>query len=67
MNHVYETWDGYRFYLANVSQNDGQSAKRVQLIVNHDPAKYWLTYPGGIVVALGIIFLWIQLKRKYAC
>jgi len=64
MNQVHETWDGYRFYLANVSANNGESAKRVQLIVNHDPAKYWLTYPGGAIVALGMLMLWIRLQKK---
>lgn len=65
MNHVHETWDGTRFYLANVSQNNGQSAKRVQLVVNHDPAKYWLTYPGGVIVALGMLMLWMRVSRKF--
>jgi len=64
MNHVHETWDGYRFYLANVSKNDGVSAKRVQLIVNHDPGKYWLTYPGGAIVALGMLMLWVKLRKR---
>lgn len=57
MNHVYETWDGYRFYLANVTPSSETAAKRVHLVVNHDPAKYWLTYPGALLVALGIALL----------
>jgi hypothetical protein len=57
MNYVYETWDGYRFYLAGIHSKDKERAKSVQLVVNYDPARYRLTYPGGIVVALGIILL----------
>ena len=57
MNQVHETWDGYRFYLSNISQESSASARQVQLAVNHDPAKYWLTYPGGLLVSLGIVLL----------
>lgn len=54
MNNVYETWDGYRFYLANVTPTDASAVHRVQIVVNKDPAKYWLTYPGCFVLAFGI-------------
>jgi hypothetical protein len=65
MNHVYETWDGYRFYLAGMSANSEAGIKRVQIIVNHDPAKYFLTYPGALGVALGMFLLfWMQPYRK---
>jgi hypothetical protein len=57
MNHVYETWDGYRFYLSGISVAEDRAIKRVQIVVNHDPAKYILTYPGAILVALGSILL----------
>lgn len=57
MNNVYETWDGYRFYLSNILPSDGTSAKRIQVVVNYDPAKYWLTYPGAIILTLGIFLL----------
>lgn len=64
MNHVYETWDGYRFYLANITSLES-GLKRVQLAVNYDPAKYYLTYPGGLIVTLGILLLfWMQPYRK---
>lgn len=67
MNHVYETWEGYRFYLAGMtSQTSG--LKRIQVVVNYDPAKYYLTYPGGLITSLGIILLlWMrpyQNKKK---
>lgn len=57
MNKVYETWDGYRFYLANISPADEGSVKSIQLIINHDPVKYWLTYPGAILLVFGVISL----------
>jgi hypothetical protein len=65
MNNVFETWDGYRFYLANISPSSEGTVKRVQIIVNYDPAKYWLTYPGAIILVMGIILLfWIKPYAK---
>ncbi len=64
MNNVHETWEGYRFYLSNISPMNETSAKRVQLAVNHDPAKYWLTYPGALMMCLGIFLLFWM--RPYA-
>lgn len=56
MNEVHETWDGYRFYLSGLTKGPS-GANMVQLVVNRDPAKYWLTYPGGVLIALGIFLL----------
>lgn len=64
MNNVHETWDGFRFYLAGLSTNEETAAKRVQLVVNHDPAKYWLTYPGGAILSLGIALLFFCRKPR---
>lgn len=65
MNHVYETWDGYRFYLAGVGASGESGLKRIQLAVNHDPAKYVLTYPGAILIFVGTVLLfWIYPYRK---
>lgn len=65
MNHVFQTWDGFRFYLANVTPGEEISPQRIQLIVNHDPMKYYLTYPGGVLLGVGIILLfWLQPKGK---
>lgn len=65
MNRVHETWDGYRFYLSNITPSDETAVKKIQLIVNYDPAKYILTYPGGLIVTLGIILLfWFGKKKK---
>lgn len=65
MNQVYETWDGYRFYLAGVGTSSETRIKRIQLAVNHDPAKYILTYPGAVFIFSGIILLfWIYPSRK---
>lgn len=64
MNHVHETWDGYRFYLANIAPPNEVDVKRVQIVVNHDPAKYWLTYPGAIIMCCGIILLFSMRPYK---
>lgn len=65
MNHVYETWDGYRFYLAGVGTSSEPGIKRIQLAVNHDPAKYFLTYPGAVLVFVGVLLLfWFYPSRK---
>lgn len=65
MNNVHETWDGYRFYLSSMAPNDESSAKRIQLAVNLDPAKYFLTYPGAIILAIGILLLfWLRPYKK---
>jgi len=65
MNNVHETWDGYRFYLANITTGDLGSIKKVQIIVNRDPAKYWLTYPGAFFLSAGIFLLfWLRPYRK---
>lgn len=61
MNRVFEK-RGYRFYLANIA-TPPFGAKQVQIVVNHDPAKYYLTYPGAIILALGMILLY--LRRLY--
>lgn len=64
MNNVHETWDGYRFYLANMVDEEG-TAKRIQLVVNHDPGKYWLTYLGAFTLSLGIVLLfWMKPYAK---
>jgi hypothetical protein len=64
MNHVHETWDGYRFYLAGMVASDS-GLKRIQLVVNYDPVKYYLTYPGGLITALGILLLfWLWPYKK---
>ena len=64
MNNVHETWDGFRFYLAGLSTHEETAAKRIQLVVNHDPAKYWLTYPGGAILSLGIVLLFWKRKQR---
>lgn len=65
MNVVHETWDGYRFYLSSIAPKESGSAHQIQLIVNHDPAKYLLTYPGAAILSLGVILLfWIWPYKK---
>ncbi len=61
MNQVYQTWDGYRFYMSGITPPDNSAVHRVQIVVNHDPAKYWLTYPGALVLSLGIgLLFWLR-------
>ncbi len=57
MNNVYESWDGYRFYLAGIGKWLHTDIPCVQFAVNHDPAKYWLTYPGALFVCIGSALL----------
>lgn len=61
MNQVWESEAGFRFYLANLSPLDESDVKHVRLVVNRDPFKRWLTYPGALILSLGIILL---LSRK---
>lgn len=64
MNNVHETWEGYRLYLSNISPSNETAVKRIQLIVNYDPAKYWLTYPGAFVLSLGVgLLFWYKRKK----
>lgn len=66
MNNVYETWDGFRFYLANMTPATSSQAKRVHIVVNYDPAKYLLTYPGALIVSIGILLLfWMNPYRSH--
>jgi hypothetical protein len=62
MNQVYETPDGYRFYLAGMGPIDPYSVRTVQLVVNRDPAKWILTYPGALLLSLGMILLFWKNK-----
>lgn len=59
MNHVHETWDGYRFYLSAMAPADETAVKQVHIVVNYDPAKYFLTYPGAFILSCGILMLFI--------
>ncbi len=64
MNEVHETWEGYRFYLASVYPPSPGEIKRVQIVVNYDPAKYLVTYPGALILTLGIFLLFWKKKKK---
>lgn len=64
MNNVYETAEGYRFYLSHIAPPQEGTLKTIQLVVNYDPAKHWLTYPGGAVLACGIALLFFFTGRK---
>ncbi len=63
MNEVYETDDGYRFYIGGMHAPDGLYPQRIQMIVNRDPIKYWITYPGAIILGIGVFLLFWFKKR----
>jgi len=62
MNQVYESPEGYRYYLSNIAGKENE-VKEIQLAVNYDPAKYLLTYPGGAILVLGAILLLFKKKK----
>lgn len=64
MNHVWESPEGYRFYLANMTPLDETAVKEVRLVVNRDPFKYYLTYPGALILALGIALLFLRKQKS---
>ncbi len=64
MNHVYETWDGYRFYLANILPGNRESLQHVQIVVNRDPMKYYLTLPGFFIFIVGVLSLLFFSKKS---
>ena len=64
MNRVAETKKGFRFYMSNLYTPTQNSAARALIVVNRDPGKLWLTYPGGLILALGIMLLFVQ--KRYA-
>ncbi len=57
MNRVYETWNGYRFYLSSIETSPDKTIQFVHLAVNYDPAKYLLSYPGAFLIFLGSFLL----------
>lgn len=62
MNNVHETKSGYRLYLSGMTAIDTNDVRAVQLAVNRDPAKYLLTYPGALLIAMGILGLFFYKK-----
>lgn len=60
MNQVHETDDGFRFYLSGISPTDPGAWKKIQLVINKDPGKYWLTYPGALILLLGALLLFFR-------
>lgn len=63
MNRVYER-AGYRFYLSSLAPADETALQTIQLTVNRDPARWKLTYPGCMILVLGILLLYPKLKRR---
>lgn len=61
MNEVYETPSGYRFYLSSMS-DPPQDSKQIVVVVNYDPVRNSLTYPGALLVVLGATLLFFRKK-----
>lgn len=64
MNQVHETTDGFRFYLSGMSIIDPYGVRMVHLVVSKDPVKAYLTYPGALLVGLGILLLFFGNRKK---
>ncbi|MEX1013220.1 MAG: cytochrome c biogenesis protein ResB [Waddliaceae bacterium] len=62
MNNVHETTNGYRFYLSSLSSVPNRAA-RIGIVVNKDPARRYLTYPGAIFLTLGTLVLLSRMPR----
>ena len=62
-NQVYETPEGWRLYLSAIDEPDNEPTS-VQITVNYDPFRYKITYPGLILVSLGIIGLFLGIKEN---
>lgn len=63
MNQVYESKEGWRFYLSSMSGDPG-SLKLITLVVNYDPFRYFLTYPGALFVSIGTLLLFLKRRKK---
>lgn len=63
MNQVYETWDGYRFYLSNIAPGKRDALQQVHIVVNRDPAKYYATLPGFALLTVGALWLLLRSGR----
>lgn len=61
MNEVYESPLGYRFYLSSMSDPPFDS-KQIHVVVNYDPVRSSLTYPGAFLVVLGATLLFFRKK-----
>lgn len=65
MNQVHETEDGYRLYLSGMRTVDPFGVRSIQIIINYDPAKSILTYPGALLVSIGtLLLLWQSSKKR---
>lgn len=60
MNQVYEAPSGHRFYLSHLIEGNRHRPHSIQLAVNYDPAKYFLTYPGALLLVIGSSLLFFR-------
>ncbi|CRX39240.1 hypothetical protein [Estrella lausannensis] len=66
LNRVFETDEGYRFFLSSITPSDESDVPEVRLALNYDPSKRLLVFAGSILVALGIVLLYLFTIRKKA-
>lgn len=64
MNRVFESDDGYRFFLSHIIPSDESAPQEVRLALNYDPSKRLFIYAGSILVALGIVLLYFFAMKK---
>lgn len=64
LNRVFETDEGYRFFLSSITPSDESDVPEVRLALNYDPSKRLLVFSGSILVALGIVLLYLFIIRK---
>lgn len=64
LNRVFETDDGYRFFLSSILHGDESDVQEVRLAVNHDPSRRIFVFLGSSLVALGIVLLYLFSVRK---
>ncbi len=57
MNQVHEAAKGYRFYLSGLAPAQEIAPRKVHLVVNRDPVRWWLTYPGAFFISIGTVLL----------
>lgn len=64
LNRVFETKDGYRFFLSNIHPSDESAPQEVRLALNYDPSRRLFIFAGSILVAIGILLLYFFVMRK---
>lgn len=64
MNRVYETSHGHRLYLAGISRSPQPGKAYAKLVINYDPVKHYLTYPGAYCLFIGSALLFYRSYKR---